>query len=218
MRAEPALPLQIKEDHRLPVRGVPVPFTLAALEGTTRIMIDGRQIPVSSYQGAPLHEIASSVARVPRALRNLLACLVISPKANATDAAWSQRYGLPVLAAMGATASGRVSIYPHGIDQLRLPDGDVFVRNLMHELGHCWSLREWSVRPSARAAWLAAMASDASAPSKFAAISFRNSGEPYEDAAESTALYFLVLGTPAFGSHRALMPRRFALLDAHFAE
>ena len=86
-----------------------------------------------------------------------------------------------------------------------------------HEaIGHCWSLRDWARDPSAKDAWLDAIARDGTAPSTYAALSFRKSGLPHEDVAEATALYFLVLGTPGFDAHRAAMPARFALLAARF--
>ena len=210
------MPLQIKEAHGLPVRGERAPFTLGAPSSTTSLAIDGREIPIASYEGAPLDLVAQSIARVPSALRDLLTRVVISPTASPDDAAWSEKYRLPVLAAMGAVASGRISIFPHGIAQLRLPDGDVFVRNLMHELGHCWSLRDWALAPAGKEAWMNAITSDRGAPSHFAILSFRHSGWPHEDVAEATALYFLIRGTPAFDTYRTTMPARFALLDARF--
>ena len=212
------IPVQIKSAHDLAVGGEAVPFALERRDTTTALSIDGREIPIAAYEGAPLEVIARSIARVPSPLRALLSRIVISLEANPKDAAWSQTYGLPVLAGMGAVGSGRITIYPHGIDQLALPDGeDVFVRNLMHELGHCWSLADWTRQPSDQEAWVRAIASDPSAPSQLAALSFRNSGLPYEDAAEATALYFLVRGAPSFDAYRAAMPARFALLAARFS-
>jgi hypothetical protein len=186
----------------------------------TWLSIDGRQIPIAAQGEAPLEETARSIARVPMALRAVLTAIAISPTANPADDAWAKTYGLPVRSGMGAIASGsgKVVIYPHGLEQLRSRGSDVFVRGLMHELGHCWSLRDWAKTPSAKDAWLGAIASDRSAPSQYAVLSFRNSGWPYEDAAEATALYFLVLGTPAFGDYRASMAGRFALLRARFGE
>jgi hypothetical protein len=61
------------------------------------------------------------------------------------------------------------------------------------------------------------IASDPSAPSAYARTSYRSSGAPDEDAAEATALYFLVLGTPAFDAYRAAMPKRFGLIATRFA-
>jgi hypothetical protein len=213
-----ALPLQIKQDHRLPVQGVPAPFTLGAPGAVTSLAIDGRRIPIASCAGAPVEDVARSIARVPAGLRAVLAEVVISPTANPADATWAEVYGLPVRSGMGAVASGSgtVVIYPHGLERLHTAGGDVFVRNLMHELGHCWSLRDWARDPAAKDAWLDAIARDGTAPSTYAALSFRKSGLPHEDVAEATALYFLVLGTPGLDAHRAAMPARFALLAARF--
>ncbi len=79
-------------------------------------------------------------------------------------------------------------------------------------------MREWTTTPSAKEAWVRAIASDPAAPSFYATAAFQNSGLPFEDAAETTALYFLVLGAPAFAVHEAAMPARFALLRARFGE
>ena len=116
---------------------------------------------------------------------------------------------------MTAGASGDITIYPHGIAELA--DEDVFVRNVMHELGHVWSQQAWNADPAARRTWLDAIASDPAAPSRYAMSSFRGSGDPDEDAAEATALYFLVRGTPAYERYRSAMPARFASLVARFA-
>jgi len=210
--ADPPLPLQIKDDHDLPVRGEPVPFTLTA----GALQIDGREIPITAYDGAPLDPIARSFARVPLPLRGLITGIVVSSTPSPLDEAWARKYHAHVVAAMGAAPSGTVTIFPHGIDELSDADRDVFARNLMHELGHSWTMREWKATPAAKDAWLRAIASDRRAPSRYAVIAFRNSGWPFEDAAEATALYFLVLGTPAFESYRAAMPARFALIHARF--
>jgi len=210
--ADPPLPLQLKDDHDLPVRGEPAPFTLTA----TALQIDGREIPITAYDGAPLDAIAKAFARVPLQLRGLLAELAVSSSPSPNDAAWARKYHAHVLAGMTTVASGKITVYPHGIDELSDPDGDVFARNLMHELGHAWTLREWSTTPAAKDAWLRAIASDRRAPSRYAVVSFASSGWPFEDAAEATALYFLVLGTPAFEAYRATMPARFALIHARF--
>lgn len=140
----------------------------------------------------------------------------MSPRPNPTDAAFSKKYGVTVVAGMTAGASGDITISPHGIAELR--DEDVFVRNLMHELGHVWSRQAWDADPSARRTWLDAVASDSTAPSRYAMSPFRGSGDPDEDVAEATALYFLVRGTPAFQRYRAAMAARFASLVARFAD
>jgi hypothetical protein len=209
-----SLPLQIKDDARLVLRGEPAPVELQG----AALRLDGRLLPVEAPAGAPLAEIARELARVPRALREVLTRLVVSAAENPSDAEWSARYGLPVRAGMGANASGTVTIFPHGLSRLTSPDRDAFARNLLHELGHCWSLRAWRDEPAAQRAWLAAMARDPAAPSVYAQESFRRSGLPFEDAAEATALYFLVRETEALAEYRAALPARFALLDERFHE
>ena len=208
----PSLPTQIKRRARSRGSGDAAAFTLKA----TSLAIDGREIPFSAYPGAPVDEIARSIARVPAALRAVLTAVEVSAAPSPNDAVWAKTYGLPVLAGMSTAPSGKVTIFPHGIDELKDSDRDVFVRNLLHELGHAWSLHDWKERPAAAETWMAAIKSDRRAPSKYALYAFRKSGLPSEDASEATALYFLTRGTPAFDGYRAGMPARFALLDARF--
>jgi hypothetical protein len=140
--------------------------------------------------------------------------LTVSATPSPLDAMYTKKYKAPVEAGMTSNATGNVTIYPHGIAELADPDG--FVRNFMHELGHTWSLAAWKADPAARQRWLAAIASDPKAPSYYAAVSFKSSGEPFEDAAEATALYFVTRGTPLFARYRAVMPARFALVAERF--
>jgi hypothetical protein len=210
--AKPArieVPPQIKHARGLAVRAAPIKYSLAA--GT--LSIDGRDIPLSA--SAHADAIAHAVARVPGELRALIHTLAVSRVANASDAAFTRKYRVTVVAGMTAGAAGDITIFPAGIDELR--DEAVFVRNLMHELGHTWSKRAWDADPAARQHWLDAIASDSTVPSRYASAAFRGSGDPDEDAAEATALYFLVRGTLRYDGYRAAMPARFALLVARFA-
>jgi hypothetical protein len=214
------LRLQVKSDTSLRVHGEAALFRLAQRGDHALIAIDGREIPLIARADAPAADIAHAVARVPGPLRPVLRRLAVSAEPNPTDAEWARLYGMPVRAGMGALAdgSGTVMIYPHGLEQLHAADRDAFVRGLMHELGHCWSLRAWIENPAARDAWLAAIASDAEAPSQYALGAFRNSGRPDEDVAEATALRFLLLGTADFERARTAMPARFALLAERFGD
>ena len=174
--------------------------------------IDGRSIPLAGEGSWDV--IARQFARVPNELRPLVHTLAVSATPSSLDAVYAKKYNAPVLAGMSANADGDITIYPHGIDELADPDG--FVRNFMHELGHTWSLAAWRADPAAEARWLAAMRADTTAPSYYAVQSFKSSGEPFEDAAEATALYFVTRGTPLFERYRAVMPARFALVAARF--
>jgi len=123
-----------------------------------------------------------------------------------------KKYGFTVIAALSAGAPGDLTIFPLGIGELR--DEDVFVCNLLHELGHTSGRRAWGAEPPARQRWIEAIASDASPPSRYASSSFRGPGDPDEDVAEATALYILVSDTPLYARYQAAMPARFALLLA----
>ncbi len=224
----PPVVRQIKSAPELAAPTAVAPYEV----GSGEIRIDGRAIPVTgdgppgpSGRSDTLHAIAHDFARVPRQLRDLLQTLAISAVASPNDAYFAAKYKLPVNAGMATGLHGDVTIFPYGLAELRgtagggaqVDDGAMFVKNFMHELGHAWSRIAWASDASAKAAWLAAIASDPSAPSEYARISLRNSGAPDEDAAEATALYFLVLDTPAFDAYRAVMPKRFGLIAQRFA-
>ena len=198
------------------------------------IDIDGRTIPVTGAgpiercgSAAPrtnaercrgsIDAIAHDFARVPRELRDLLQTLAISAVPSPNDAYFSAKYKLPVKAGMSTGLHGDITIYPYGLAELGERDESMFVKNFMHELGHAWSRIAWAHDASAKAAWLAAIASDPSAPSEYARMSFRSSGAADEDAAEATALFFLERGTPAFDAYRTVMPKRFELIAQRFA-
>jgi hypothetical protein len=207
----PAPPVvrQIKSAPELAAPTAVAPYQV----GSGEIRIDGRAIPVAG--DGPLDGIAHDFARCPRELRDLLQTLAISPVPNANDAYFRDKYKLPVQAGMSTGLHGDITIYPYGLAELR--DESMFVKNFMHELGHAWSRIAWARDASAKAAWEAAIASDPSAPSEYARISYRSSGAPDEDAAEATALFFLERGTPAFDAYRAAMPKRFGLIATRFA-
>jgi hypothetical protein len=232
--ASPAPPVvrQIKSAPELAAPTAVAPYEV----GSGEIRIDHRVIPVIGPTGRSdtIDAIAHDFARVPRQLRDLLQTLAISAVPSPNDAYFAAKYKLPVNAGMATGLHGDITIFPYGLAELRgelgerrarstaegsaqLDDGAMFVKNFMHELGHAWSRIAWASDASAKAAWLAAIASDPSAPSEYARISLRNSGAPDEDAAEATALYFLVLGTPAFDAYRAAMPKRFGLIAQRFA-
>jgi hypothetical protein len=202
------MPDQIKSERDLVIHTIAVSYALT----DAALSIDGREIPIAG--DGPRDRIAQGIARVAPELRALIHTIAISPTPSPLDAMWTKKYKLPVLAGMTSNADGNITIYPHGIDELADPDG--FVRNLLHELGHTWSLRAWHENHLTYVAWLTAIASDRVSPSRYAALSFKSSGEPSEDAAEATALYFAVRATPLFERYRAAMPARFALIDARF--
>jgi hypothetical protein len=208
--APPPVVLQVKSAPELAA-----PTAVAAYEvGSAEIRIDGRAIPVAG--DGPIEGVAHDFARVPRELRDLLQTLAISSVPSPNDAYFTAKYKLPVQAGMSTGLHGDITIYPYGLAELRANEA-MFVKNFMHELGHAWSRIAWAADASAKAAWLAAIASDPSAPSEYARTSYRSSGAADEDAAEATALFFIERGTPAFAAYRAAMPKRFALIAARFA-
>ena len=204
----PVLPRQIKSEHSLIAPTAVAPYALVA----DAIRIDGRDVPLAGT--GPRDAIAHGLARVPPELRAIVRSLTISAVDNPTDEAWAAKYRMPVRAGMSANADGEIEIYPYGLLELR--DESFFVKNLLHEIGHAWSLRAWRDDSRALSAWLAAIAKDPGVPSQYAQGSFRASGSPAEDAAEATALYFIVRGTPDEERYRAQMPARFALIAARF--
>lgn len=192
----------------------PAPTAVAAYSVTAdAIALDGRSIALTGT--GPWDAIAHELARVPAELRGVLQTLAVSAEPSPNDAYFARKYKLPVKAGMSTGLHGDITIYPYGLAELR-GNADMFVKNFMHELGHAWSRIAWREDPNARQAWLDAIAADPGVASDYARTSFRSSGAPDEDAAEATALFFLVRGTPRFEPYRAAMPRRFALIAARF--
>jgi hypothetical protein len=148
--------------------------------------------------------VGDALAALPASARRLIRRVQISPRPNPDDASWTRRYGRRIVAGMTASAvDGELCVYPQGLRQER----EVFVRNMMHEIGHLWSGREYGVAAGKRwAAWRRAVASDPALPSSYATAALQ------EDAAEATALYLSTLGTAEHERYRALLPARFALL------
>ena len=206
----PPVVRQIKSAPELPAPTAVAPYSVTA---DAMIVLDGRSIAVTG--AGPWDAIAHELARVPPELRGVLQTLAVSAEPSPNDAYFAQKYKLPVKAGMSTGLHGDITIYPYGLAELR-GNADMFVKNLMHELGHAWSRIAWRSDPSARDAWLAAIASDRGVASEYARTSFRSSGAPDEDAAEATALFFLVRGTPRFEPYRQAMPRRFALIAKRF--
>lgn len=204
----PPVVRQIKSTHELRAPAEVAPYRV----GDHGIEIDGRWLPVTGE--GPLAPIAHAFARVPPELRPLAHALIFSATASANDDYFAKKYKMPVKAGMSTAVSGDITIYPYGMAELQ--DEDFFVKNLMHELGHAWSLVAWQDDPASATAWRTAIASDADPPSEYARMSFRSSGAMDEDAAEATALFFVERGTPDFERYRRRMPARFALLTARF--
>jgi hypothetical protein len=148
--------------------------------------------------------VGDALAALPTSARRLIKRVQINPLPNPDDASWTKRYGRRVVAGMTASAvDGELCVYPHGLSQTR----EVFIRNMMHEVGHLWSGRAYGVADGVRwSPWRRAVASDRTLPSSYATAA------PQEDAAEATALYLSTLGTAEHARYRTLLPARFALL------
>ncbi|HEY1814252.1 MAG TPA: hypothetical protein VGG74_17995 [Kofleriaceae bacterium] len=208
----PALPPVVRQIKTAPE--FPAPTAAAAYSvDDGAIAIDGRRIPIAG--DGPVDSIAHGLARVPRELRDVLQTLAISPTPSPNDAYFAAKYKLPVKAGMATGSHGDITIFPYGLELMHRSES-ILVKNFMHELGHAWSRIEWQADPKAREAWLAAIASDPGVASEYARTSFKSSGAPDEDVAETTALFFLVRGTPRFEPYRAAMPARFALIAKRF--
>jgi hypothetical protein len=129
----------------------------------------------------------------------------VSNKPCPEDDYWTKEYGVPVLAAMANSDSGVLQVYPEAWKQ----DRQTLIRNIIHEIGHTFSLRRlgYDLDAPAWKAWRDACASDAIAPSYYGAVS------PYEDIAETFLLWFVSKGHPEFAEYQRMMPARFALME-----
>jgi hypothetical protein len=163
--------------------------------------VAGKTIPIFARREEEAKIIADCLRAVPKQVIALLDRVDISGTASTVDDYWAKQYGVPVKAAMSNSSRGILNVYPEAWKQ----DRQTLVRNILHEVGHTWSLRlfgEHEHDPGWQR-WKDAMQEDAMAPSYYGGVS------PYEDAAESYLLYFL---RPLVAEHAHMMPARFRLM------
>lgn len=175
------------------------------------VVVGEVRVPVyvaRTRQGEPNHdvrEIADGLSRLPPGVLAAVREVRLHPTRNPADAYWAQVYDEAGFTSyMTAGASGIVDVWIKGASQPQ----DV-AASFVHETGHIMSQRRFGPETDARwDPWKAAMQGDAVRASGYA------KNGPGEDFCETLSLYSAVRGSPAEATYRALMPRRFAMLDA----
>jgi hypothetical protein len=157
-------------------------------------------------------QIALTLAEMPAESRAQIKSVSADPVQNPDDAYWAKEYNMPGFTSfMTCGSEGAADIYPQTFQDTQ---ADI-VESLTHETGHAWSMREWGDLGTEAKwnAWEKACKDDGPlAPSQYAKSS------SLEDVAETTALYLMTRGTPAFDEYRAAFPHRFKLLDQEFGK
>ncbi len=218
-----------KSELTVPVRKpfvIGVPVAIAApghafadgkpqLAWRTDVTVGGLRVPVFTPNalgvhggGKALRSVAKALASAPTDALQLVREVDVNATPNPYDAYWTQLKGIGVTAGMSASVDGVLSVFPHGLAQ----SDAVTARNVLHEIGHIWSRKSYGEKVgSGWQPWQSAVAADPAVPSRYGA------SDPEEDAGDATALYLLTRGSASSARYRALLPRRFAILDAVFA-
>lgn len=156
-----------------------------------------------------IDEIEDAVARLPAASRDVAEDVTMNPVVNPEDAYWAATYNSPDFHSfMTADAAGHITIYP-SVDGTK-ESQDYASGTMIHETGHTWGYKRWGTDTTKGGwlAWRAAMAKDVASPSGYATQDIT------EDLAETIQVYGSTRGAPAFQEYKAILPNRFAILDA----
>jgi type VI secretion system secreted protein VgrG len=176
--------------------------------------VKGKQIKVITPQAAApagkhlpsAEQIAKSLAAVPADQLNSIQQVVVSPKANPSDAYWAVEYKQPNFSSAATGGNKGVTFYPKST-----PWDQAFVDSTtIHEGGHTYSQDLWKDADKKKA-WEEVIKKDApNSPSKYA------DSAPTEDFSESLVMYSLSKGTPCEATARKLYPNRYAALEEMF--
>ncbi|MCA9544481.1 MAG: LysM peptidoglycan-binding domain-containing protein [Myxococcales bacterium] len=156
-----------------------------------------------------VEQAAIAIASLPEASRAVLNSVTLNAAQNPEDAFWAVEYDDPDFRSyMTAGAAGDVTIYPTTSETAQ----DEMSTSMIHETGHTWSKQQWGEDTTSAQwqPWRDAMASDRISLSNYATASLD------EDVAETVQAYAANKGTPLHDEYRAMVPARFAILDAHF--
>lgn len=226
------LPERMEEPARVSLEGRPVldygetPYQVPSRDGTQEIRtgrtygvtIEGRDITVVVPVDAPteagmrvpsMEQVVRALEALPRELRQGIEAVAVCPSRKPS------RLGgeTTALADSGANGMpGLLRLFPSGDWNQALVDA-----TMVHEAGHVLSNRALGREgrrfndPASTPGWTSwkeAMTGDGVSPSAYARLA------PTEDLSETLRALFLVRGTPLEDEMRALMPQRFAQVDA----
>lgn len=151
---------------------------------------------------ASLEDIADAARHIPVAHLRELHTVRVNDRENTGDPGWRTKYKDPNFRSAATAGEHNVDFYPWSAAPTRQAVRDT----MRHEVGHLveaavFGDKGWE-------AWESAVEGDRMRASQYARETRR------EDFAEAYSLYLQVRGTPEEAALRALMPNRFALLDA----
>jgi hypothetical protein len=166
--------------------------------------------PTAGLHYHTVQQAADAASYLPKPARAVIKTVLLNTQVNPDDAYWAVQYKDPNFHSyMTAGAAGVVTIYP---DKNALP-GDNYMRGTMiHETGHTWSYQTWGqdTTKGGWVRWQAAMTSDKVSISGYAMASIA------EDVSETITGYVSTKGSPKFAEYKAIVPARFAILDAEY--
>ncbi|MBZ4401958.1 hypothetical protein [Myxococcus sp. AS-1-15] len=192
------------------------------------VVVDGKSVRVTMWPPPePLPEgrrqldvesVANAIAALPAWARESLKKVHIKGTAHKLDTTNPDQNRK---AFMAADDKGVVTIHPIW----GLPEDPKQLQNhidgtLVHELAHTVSKQAWP-KTSDWDAWTQAMETDGVSPSRYPQRKLKSEGlekAMQEDFSEAVKLYDQVRGTPYEAELRAMMPKRFELLDRFFKD
>ncbi|MES2642655.1 MAG: hypothetical protein V4850_24440 [Myxococcota bacterium] len=156
-----------------------------------------------------IDQIEEAVSKLPDASRKVASAVTMNTIENPDDAHWAVAYNTPDFHSyMTAGEDGSVTIYPD--DTGKMPSQDYMNGTMIHETGHTWAYKQWGTdnTKGGWVKWQAAMDSDKASPSNYATNAIE------EDVAEAIQLYGSTKGKPTYDEYKAILPARFAILEA----
>lgn len=156
-----------------------------------------------------IDQIEEAVSKLPDASRKVAADVTMNAIENPDDARWAVAFNDPNFHSyMTASKDGNVTIYPD--DDGTVQSQDYMNGTMIHETGHTWSYKQWGTDTTKGGwvKWQTAMDTDKTSPSNYATNTIA------EDVAETIQLYASTKGKPAYDEYKAILPNRFAILEA----
>lgn len=180
--------------------------------------VGGYTIPIhqstANWLGTPPAPkgLFEDLARLPPVSLSVIKNLILEPGSNPDDPWFASKFGESgFTSAASASAEGTVWMWSGGGGAKQSTGG---VLTLLHETAHTLSFKHFGndYQSAGWDPWRAAIASDGVRPSTYARKTVG------EDFSESYALYWSVRGSSEEAQVRALMPKRFALIEEIIAK
>lgn len=176
------------------------------------LRVSGDRVKLRAAKSIPRAEVErvlTALTLLPPIARPHVRTIILEPERNGLDRAFAQMFNMPRFRSAMTADGETVRIYPR---KEAWPPG-MLAMTLLHEAGHNWSFTH--LGPQGHRAWerwAKAMKADELSPSQYAKKT------PYEDFAETFALYFGTRDTPAHDEYRRMFPKRFRFMDHSVVE